>query len=284
MRIGDMVVRKSHNKDIVFRIVGFVEDDTKKKMALLKGVALRIIADSYIEDLEKIEEYDIHRYIIDREVESLLYKVLKDMKEKEKKYYRQTNSNGSNTYGRPGKVLHLDGDSEYLKICLEVYAKLGIPAVGKSISEDSQYKEIRALLEEHNPDILVITGHDSIINSKGDLKDVANYRNTMNFIKAVKEARKYEPSLDNLVIFAGACQSNYEEILKYGANFASSPHRIMIHALDPVFIVEKIACSRIDKVVPLEEVFEHTITGTKGVGGLETKGKYRLAMPRSIYE
>lgn len=283
MRVGDMVVRKSHNKDIVFRIVGFVEDDSRKKMALLKGVALRIIADSYIDDLERIEEYDIHRYIIDREVESLLYKVLRDMKEKEKKYYRQTNTNATNTYGRPGKVLHLDGDSEYLKICLEVYSKLGIPAVGKAISEENQYKEIRALLEEHNPDILVITGHDSILNSKGDLKDVGNYRNTTNFIKAVKEARKYEPSLDNLVIFAGACQSNYEEILKCGANFASSPHRIMIHALDPVFIVEKIACSRIDKVVPLEEVFEHTITGTKGVGGLETKGKYRLAMPKSIY-
>jgi spore coat assembly protein len=284
MRIGDMVVRKSHNKDIVFRIVGFVEDDSRKKMAVLKGVALRILADSYIDDLERIEDYDIHRYIIDREVESLLYKVLRDMKEKEKKYYRQTNTNSTNTYGKPGKVLHLDGDSEYLKICLEVYSKLGIPAVGKAISEDSQHKEIRALLEEHNPDILVITGHDSIVNNKGDLKDVANYRNTMNFIKAVKEARKYEPSLDNLVIFAGACQSNYEEILKCGANFASSPHRIMIHALDPVFIVEKIACSRIDKVVPLEEVFEHTITGTKGVGGLETKGKYRLAMPKSIYD
>lgn len=253
-------------------------------MAILKGVALRIIADSYIDDLERIEEYDIHRYIIDREVESLLYKVLRDMKEKEKKYYRQTNTSAANTYGRPGKVLHLDGDSEYLKICLEVYAKLGIPAVGKAIAEENQYKEIRALLEEHNPDILVITGHDSILNSKGDLKDVGNYRNTTSFIKAVKEARKYEPSLDNLVIFAGACQSNYEEILKCGANFASSPHRIMIHALDPVFIVEKIACSRIDKVVPLEEVFEHTITGTKGVGGLETKGKYRLAMPKSIYD
>jgi spore coat assembly protein len=284
MRVGDMVVRKSHNKDIVFRIVGFVEDDSRKKMAILKGVALRIIADSYIDDLERIEEYDIHRYIIDREVESLLYKVLRDMKEKEKKYYRQTNTSAANTYGRPGKVLHLDGDSEYLKICLEVYAKLGIPAVGKAIAEENQYKEIRALLEEHNPDILVITGHDSILNSKGDLKDVGNYRNTTSFIKAVKEARKYEPSLDNLVILAGACQANYEEIVKCGANCASSPHRIMIHALDPVFIVEKIACSRIDKVVPLEEVFEHTITGTKGVGGLETKGKYRLAMPKSIYE
>lgn len=42
------------------------------------------------------------------------------------------------------------------------------------------------------------------------------------------------------------------------------PGRIMIHALDPVFIVEKIACSRIDVVVPIEEILDQTITGVKG--------------------
>ena len=56
----------------------------------------------------------------------------------------------------------------------------------------------------------------------------------------------------------------------------------MIHALDPVFIVEKIACSRIDMVVPIEEVIEQTITGYKGIGGAETRGKFRWAMPRLI--
>ena len=108
-----------------------------------------------------------------------------------------------------------------------------------------------------------------------------NYRNSMNFIKTVKEARKWEKNKDDLVIFAGACQSNYEQIIKAGANYASSPARIMIHALDPVFVVEKIACSRIDTVVPIEEVIEQTVTGLKGVGGSETKGKFRWAMPKS---
>ena len=84
------------------------------------------------------------------------------------------------------------------------------------------------------------------------------------------------------MIFAGACQSNYEQIIRSGANYASSPGRIMIHALDPVFIVEKIACSRIDMVVPIEEVIEQTITGYKGIGGFETRGKFRWAMPRLI--
>jgi spore coat assembly protein len=183
----------------------------------------------------------------------------------------------------PGKVLHLDGDPEYLKICLDVYTKLGIPAIGKAIPENLQYKEVRSLLEQYNPSILVITGHDALINSKGSKKDLKNYKNTSSFIKAIKEARKYDPSLDSLVIFAGACQSNYEELIKAGANFASSPSRVMIHALDPLLVVEKIACSRIDKVVPLEEVLGHTVTGMKGVGGIETRGKFRLTMPSAIY-
>ncbi|MDU7904016.1 MAG: sporulation peptidase YabG [Peptostreptococcaceae bacterium] len=48
-------------------------------------------------------------------------------------------------------------------------------------------------------------------------------------------------------------------------------------------VVEKIACSRIDKVVPLDEILNHTVTGIKGVGGIETRGKFRLTMPLSIY-
>ena len=149
-------------------------------------------------------------------------------------------------------------------------------------SEENQYKEIINLLEKHNPDILVITGHDALTSRKGNITDLNNYRNSLNFIKAVKQARKWEPNLDNLVIFAGACQSNYEQLIRAGANYASSPGRIMIHALDPVFVVEKIACSRIDTIVPIEEVIEQTVTGLKGIGGSETRGKFRWAMPKSM--
>ena len=176
-------------------------------------------------------------------------------------------------------------DTEYLKICLDVYTELGIPAVGVAIPEANQYKEIINLLEKHNPDILVITGHDALVSKKGNMSDLSNYKNSLNFIKSVKQARKWEPNIDNLVIFAGACQSNYEQLIRSGANYASSPGRIMIHALDPVFVVEKIACSRIDTIVPIEEVIEQTVTGIKGIGGCETRGKFRWAMPKSmIYE
>lgn len=86
------------------------------------------------------------------------------------------------------------------------------------------------------------------------------------------------------MIFAGACQSHYEGILRAGANFASSPHRVFIHALDPVFIIEKVAFTPINKIISAKDVIAATITGIKGIGGVETRGKFREGLPRSPYE
>ncbi|MGL6106358.1 sporulation peptidase YabG [Romboutsia sp.] len=284
MKIGDIVARKSYNQDIIFKIVGFSIDSKNEKVAILKGVAFRVIADAYLDDLEEIKMPNLKDVLIDKNVETLLYKSVRTAKERQKDLNRAAPKLqfNSNIYGMPGKVLQVDGDKDYLKICLDVYTELGIPAVGVAIPEANQYKEIYGLLEKHNPDILVITGHDALTSRKGNITDLNNYRNSLNFIKAVKQARKWQPNLDNLVIFAGACQSNYEQIIRAGANYASSPGRIMIHALDPVFVVEKIACSRIDTIVPIDEVIEQTVTGMKGVGGSETRGKFRWAMPKSI--
>ncbi len=286
MKTGDIVARKSYNKDIVFKIAGFSIDENNRKIALLKGVAFRIIADAYVEDLEIVKLPDIRNVLIDKNVEGIISKSIKDSKDRQKKLSRtvtklQINEN-ANVYGIPGKVLQIDGDKEYLKICLDVYTELGIPAVGVAIPEANQYKEVLNLLEKHKPDILVVTGHDALTNRKGNITDLGNYKNSTNFIKAVKQARKWQPDIDSLVIFAGACQSNYEQLISAGANYASSPGRIMIHALDPVFVVEKIASSRIDTIVPIDEVIEQTVTGIKGVGGLETRGKFRWAMPKSM--
>ncbi|MBU5335791.1 sporulation peptidase YabG [Intestinibacter bartlettii] len=285
MKVGDIVARKSYNKDIVFKITDIIDQDGKK-IAILKGVAFRIIADAELSDLELLKPPDIRDILMDKNVESILYRTIKQAKERDRRNLRglpkAAKQPTANVYGVPGKVLQIDGDKEYLKICLDVYSQLGIPAVGVAIPEANQYKEVKNLLEKHKPDILVITGHDALHVKNGDLKNINNYRNSYNFLKAVKEARKWQPDLDTLVIFAGACQSNYEALMKAGANYASSPGRIMIHALDPVFIVEKIACSRIDVVVPIEEILDQTITGVKGIGGFETRGKFRWAMPRPL--
>ena len=116
-----------------------------------------------------------------------------------------------------------------------------------------------------------------------DYLDLDNYRNSKYYTQAVKALRDYNSSYDELVIFAGACQSCYECMLDAGANFASSPSRVLIHCLDPVFVCEKIAYTRIDEIVSIQELINNTITGIKGIGGLQTRGKYREGYPKSTY-
>ena len=53
--------------------------------------------------------------------------------------------------------------------------------------------------------------------------------------------------------------------------------------MDPVFICEKIAFSTITKFLTPQEILENTITGEKGIGGLQTRGTYREGTPRSPY-
>ena len=96
----------------------------------------------------------------------------------------------------------------------------------------------------------------------------------------MKEARKYESSHEKLFIIAGACQSNYEELIKAGANFASSPKRINIHALDPAIIASSISLSERNKNIDLISIIEKTKYGTEGVGGIITNGTMYVGYPR----
>ena len=74
-------------------------------------------------------------------------------------------------FGRPGKILHVDGDSEYMETCLKVYKQLSLDAVGRAIPEKDQPEVIVDLVKEIKPDIVVLTGHDSVIkDSKGLFK------------------------------------------------------------------------------------------------------------------
>lgn len=51
---GDIVGRKSYGKDVIFVVKNIIET-RKDKIAILRGLVDRIEADSYIEDLEVIE-------------------------------------------------------------------------------------------------------------------------------------------------------------------------------------------------------------------------------------
>lgn len=173
-----------------------------------------------------------------------------------------------------------DGDSDYLERCMRFYEDLNVKANGIALSEADIPYRIGELLREFQPDIVVITGHDAYYVKKRDSKDLNNYQNTVNFIDAVKEARKYEKSQDKLIIVAGACQSNYEELIKAGANFASSPKRINIHALDPAIIASSLALSDRNQSIDVVHLIEKTKYGKDGIGGIITNGTMYVGYPR----
>ena len=287
MEIGSIVVRRSYDKDITFKIIDIKEENGVKKY-ILKGINIRIIADSLGDDLEKVEGDYVGEQ--DKILNSRVSKAIKnaislrgDVLTRINKSSKENNSCKELMFGRPGRILHIDGDSEYMETCLKVYKQLSLDAVGKAIPEKEQAKVIVDLVKQFKPDIVVLTGHDGVLRRTNDYLDINSYRNSKYYMDSVKELRNYNSSYDELVIFAGACQSCYECMLDAGANFASSPNRVLIHCLDPVFVCEKIAYTRIDEVVNITDVIENTITGIKGIGGLQTRGKYREGYPRSSY-
>lgn len=286
MKIGDIVVRKSYGKDITFKIIDIRNTDDGC-IYVLKGINLRIVADSLEEDLETVSQDTLteNEKLFNRQVNNSIRNILINRGEFRRGYRLEKLPAKKNelTFGRPGKILHIDGDPEYLDVCLKVYKQLALDVVGKFIQERNHPREVLELVKQVKPDIVVITGHDSITKGTRDFTNLDNYKNSRYYVETVAALRNYKSNYDDLVIFAGACQSCYEAILDAGANFASSPNRILIHCLDPVFLCEKIAYSNIGKIVSIQEALENSITGTKGIGGLQTRGQYREGFPKSPY-
>ena len=83
---GDFVTRKSHNNDIIFKVISISEDTV-----YLKGVYDRLYADSDIFDLVKTDEKP-DDFFIELDI----------------------NNDRTSYFYLPGKILHIDGDNEYL--------------------------------------------------------------------------------------------------------------------------------------------------------------------------
>lgn len=251
-RIGDLVTRKSYNNDVVFKIINIIEDNY-----ILKGVSIRLYADSYEEDLTLVEDGEKNDFNPE----------LNDYRTLDRNEY----------FYLPGRVLHIDGDKDYLKSCLEFYKKNKIKAYGIYLDESEFSNNIVSLLKKFNPDILVLTGHDAFYRKK---RNNTQYKNTSNFVEAVKEARKFEKSHEKLIIISGACQSNYEELIKAGSNFASSPKKVNIHALDPAIVATMIAFSDKNTNIDLIKILNSTRYKSDGMGGIITKGTMYIGYPR----
>lgn len=252
---GDFVTRKSYNNDTIFKILNI-----KENICYLKGIDVRLYADADISDLE----------LVNKKNEDKFGETIEDFKPLDR----------SNYFYMPPKIMQIDGDKDYLNRCLNFYKKYNLQAIGKIIPEEELPIKIEVLLKEYSPDIVIITGHDAYFSKKGDKNNINNYKNSKYFCEAVKKARKYEKDNNKLIIIAGACQSDYEELLKCGANFASSPKRINIHALDPAIIATSIALTEKGESIDLLSVLGKTKYGSNGIGGIKCNGLMFVGYPR----
>ena len=107
-------------------------------------------------------------------------------------------------------------------------------------------------------------------------QDIYNYRNSRYFIKAVMEAQNWSNTHYDLSIFAGACQSYYEALISAGANFASSPARILIDFIDPLIVAEKIAITNEARFITIRDIERDLRDGQKGVSGVGSYGKKKF--------
>lgn len=282
MKQGDLVTRKSYGGDIVFRIQRIEQDK-----AILWGVEYRLLADAPLSDLVPLKgmpDIDSPRYYTHQAVHSMRRLVEDRIRLHQKNPYTSINKGqaGSYYFEVPGTVLHLDGDPLYLRKCMMMYEEMRIPAHGFYMQETQMADSLRSLLPQIKPNIVVITGHDGFIKNRKDLDvmSLSAYKNSSHFVHAVEVAREYERNRDSMTVIAGACQSHFEALLQAGANFASSPARVLIHALDPLLIASKMSFTSVKETVSMIDLMESTVTGLEGMGGVETKGSHRMGLPR----
>ena len=264
-RKGDIVGRLSYNKDIVFTVSNIIKC-RNQDIAILKGLVTRIEADSPLDDLELI---DNNRVI------NLLDSFEKELEKSKKNLVNVQNNMFKRYYQHYGRILHLDGDRKYSEKSQKVYKSMGLNVIVKNIPESKQPQMIWGLLGKYNPDILVVTGHDGMIKKGYNFNDIYNYRNSKYFVETVIRARMWEQGANKLAIFAGACQSYYEAIMEAGANFASSPARILIDFKDPLVVAGKIATTDFNKYVTINDIKNELRDGENGVSGIGSQGKKR---------
>lgn len=269
---GNIVARKSHNLDMLFSVEKIVKNSNGLQIAILKGITIRIVADAYLDDLVILDNERLNDSLrsLDIKIEDRINTFLNKNEQK-------NNDKGRNLLDtKAGKILHLDGDRLYSEKSARYYRKMGLNAIVKNVAESKQYLMVKDYINKYNPDILVLTGHDGMIKAGTKYADIFNYRNSKYFVQGVLEARKIRPSGNSLAIFAGACQSFFEAIMASGANFASSPGRILIDFMDPLIVAEKIAITDKKKFVTINDIVNELRDGKKSIDGNGVMGKRGL--------
>lgn len=148
---GDIVARKSYNKDVIF-VVDMVINNT---IAILTGITTRLKADSPIEDLELINKREIIN--IYKKIDEKI-----DKKINNKEFIKNSILKRSDKIIYTGKILHLDGDKKYSEKSSMYYKKMGLKAIVRNIPENRQANVVNALIDRYKPDILVVTRTRSV--------------------------------------------------------------------------------------------------------------------------
>lgn len=248
----DYVIRKKYHGDVLFEVKKIIND-----VAIIRGVYVRLVATAPISDLIYVDRKELKYYH-------------NQFKKRHPNLFNDVNMAHNHL---TGKILHIDSDYEYLKKCNEVYERLNLYSICILLNPDETSKYILDLVSEYNVDIVVLTGHDSY-NNQG-IHSVKNYTSTKGFYKSVKVLReKY--SKDDLYIFAGACQSNFEALIAAGANAASSPKRVNIDALDPLVVAVKASTTPFNKIISFESIWSYSMSGHDGISGIDSYGKMRI--------
>ena len=143
---GDIVARKSHNKDVIFIVDRIIKD----QIAILTGITTRLKADSYIDDLEIIDKRDVQKVFA--EIDKKIDKHANNTEIEKNSLFKR-----SNKIIYTGKILHLDGDKRYSEKSNMYYKKMGLKAIVRNISESRQVSVVNNLIDRYKPDILVIT-------------------------------------------------------------------------------------------------------------------------------
>ena len=121
---GDIVSRNSYQNDILFYVEKIVKTENRGKVAILKGVTIRIEADAPVDDLELPNESRIKENLkrIDKQIEDT------------------NNYIDNRKVIRYGKILHLDGDRSYSEKTEKYYIIRNVEKRVESLRRDLKYK------------------------------------------------------------------------------------------------------------------------------------------------
>lgn len=147
---GDIVGRISYGKDVIFIVDRIINKKNRldsnckdNRIVILKGLTVRIKADSPVNDLVLINKDEV-KYNLNV-LENRISTRIGSHNKRIKRIYRY------------GKVLHLDGDYRYTQKSLKYYKDIGIDAIVKNIPENKQPIVVKSLLDRYKPDILIVT-------------------------------------------------------------------------------------------------------------------------------